>query len=119
VGKYKGKNLVYFESYGKECDCNLMCMTCPTWDNEFVDRIKNNDPYPIEDFNNPDGVTYINGEEVMHFNPSIRNVIINWYNGIDIDWENVVIEDKKTCENYFLIPLVLGAYKQFIRDLQK
>lgn len=124
VGKYKGKNLIYFEHYGEECDCNPMCMQCPTWDDEFVTRIANNDPYPTEEWHDGwyDGCwnqTDENGNPVMHFNPYLRNAIIAWYNGTEIDWENLVIEDKKTCENYFLIPIILAAYKQYIRELQK
>lgn len=120
VGKYKGKYLYYFEQYGDTCDCNPMCMTCPTWDDEFIDRIVNNDPYPTEWFDaGSSNNQYINGEKVMHFNPYIRNVIIAWYNDQPIKWNDVVIEDKKTCENYFLIPLVLAAYKKYISELQK
>lgn len=123
VGKYKGKNLIYFEQYGETCDCNPMCMSCPTWDDEFIQRIVNNDLYPTDDWE--DGMyvgpehQYDNGEPVPHFNPFLRNAIIHWYNNEPIDWESLVIEDKKTCENYFLIPLVLAAYKKYIHDLQK
>ena len=53
------------------------------------------------------------------FNPYLRNAIIAWYNGTRIDWENLIIEDKKTSENYFLLPIILGAYKHYIGKLQK
>ena len=39
--------------------------------------------------------------------------------GVPIDWDNLVIEETKSCENFFLIPLILGAYKKYIHDLQK
>lgn len=117
VGKFTGKNIIYFEYYGQECDCNLMCTTCPTWDEEFVLRIKNNDPYPLKPLNYT-GEEFCNGEPVKPFNPYLRNAIIHWYNGDPIDWENLDVVEEKTCENYFLIPLLLGAYKQFIHDLQ-
>ena len=125
VGKWKGDNLIYFEYYGTTCDCNLMCTTCPVWDDEFMQRLADNKPYDTEWFDNKincecNGCEYINGQEVKtDFNPHLRNAIIAWYNNQEIDWENLEIEDKKTCENYFLIPILLGAYKKYIQDLQK
>lgn len=118
IGKYKGKNLIYFEQYDSTCDCNPMCMTCPTWDDEFISRIRDNVPYPIDGIVGSDN-QYVDGVAVPNFNPSIRNAIISWYNNEDINWDELEVEDKKTCENYFLIPLVLAAYKKFIHDLQK
>lgn len=125
IGKWKGKHLVYFEYYGTTCDCNLMCTTCPEWDDEFMQRIANNDKYETDWFDEKmscqcNGCEYINGEEAKtDYNPHLRNAIIAWYNKEDIDWENLEIEDKKTCENYFLIPILLGAYKKYIQGLQK
>lgn len=126
IGKFTGKNLYYFELYGNECDCNKMCTTCPTWDTEFVERIRHNDPYPLDHYTNTlyekdKGCCkeYVDGAIVPTFNPSIRNAIIAWYNGCEINWDELMIEDSKTCENYFLIPLVLAAYRKYIHDLQK
>lgn len=125
IGKWKGKHLIYFENYGTTCDCNLMCTTCPEWDDEFMQRIVNNDKYETDWFDEKincqcTGCEYINGEAVKtDFNPHLRNAIISWWNREDIDWENLVVEDKKTCENYFLIPIILGAYKKYIQGLQK
>lgn len=136
IGKFTGKNLYYFERYGDQCDCNLMCTNCPTWDEEFVERIKNNDPY------NPDVTAYANlytngslnnnscctvitdseGNPVgpgSIFNPHLRNAIINYYNDMPIDWDNIELVSERTCENYFLIPILLGAYKKYIKNLQK
>ena len=127
-GKYTGQNLYYFEFYDKQCDCNLMCTQMPVWDDEFVDRIRNNRPYeecilalylekqqesPCDDTGCGPKVTE------YPFNPYLRNAIIAWYNGTRIDWENLIIEDKKTSENYFLLPIILGAYKHYIGKLQK
>ena len=127
-GKYTGQNLYYFEFYDKQCDCNLMCTQMPVWDDEFVDRIRNNQPYeecilalylekqqesPCDDTGCGPKVTE------YPFNPYLRNAIIAWYNGTRIDWENLIIEDKKTSENYFLLPIILGAYKHYIGKLQK
>ena len=90
-----------------------------------MQRLADNKPYDTEWFDNRincecNGCEYINGQEVKtDFNPHLRNAIIAWYNNQEIDWENLEIEDKKTCENYFLIPILLGAYKKYIQDLQK
>lgn len=125
IGKFTGKSIYYFEWYGNQCDCNLMCQTCPTWDDEFVARIRDNKPYPTDRYLNYMDqkdtccTEYLNGEEVIRFNPILRNAIIAWYNGVPIDWDNLVIEETKSCENFFLIPLILGAYKKYIHDLQK
>ncbi len=122
VGKFYGKNFIYFEHYGKTCDCNLMCMTCPTWDDEFVTRLKDNIPYKEIPLNSGvcTGCTnFCNGKPVTAYNPYLRNAIIHWYHGESIDWEALQLEDSKTCENYFLIPLLLGAYKAYITGLQK
>lgn len=122
VGKFQGKNIIYFERYGNVCDCNVMCMTCPEWDDEFMCRIKNNDPYPVTDLNS--GVCqgcneFCDGKPVTPYNPYLRNAIISWYNGEEIDWEKLQLDDRKNCENYFLIPILLGAYKAYIKNLQK
>ena len=122
VGKFSGKNLIYFEQYGDTCDCNLMCTTCPTWDQEFIDRMVNGDcynEYPLDSAYCTGCNNYCDGKPVTPYNPYLRNAIINWYNKKPIDWANLQLEDKKTCENYFLIPLLLGAYKSYIKNLQK
>lgn len=123
IGKFTGTNLHYFERYGTQCDCNLMCTNCPTWDDEFVARIRDNQPY------DPRETAYGQLEEqsgcckeittAVVFNPYIRNAIIQYFNGTPIDWDNLEIVNDRTCENYFLIPLVLGAYKKYIQELQK
>lgn len=121
LGKFTGRNLLYFEYYGDQCDCNAMCMTCPEWDDEFVNRIKDGVPYNTDYFTGVcNGCNQrCEGKQLVPYNPYLRNIIINWYNHKEIDWENLELTDAKTCENYFLIPLVLAAYKQYIHDLQK
>lgn len=122
IGKFTGTNLIYFEQYGDHCDCNIMCMQCPVWDEEFVARIRDGATYP-EELNQAticDGCSkHCQGKKTVPFNVSLRNVIINWYNGKEIDWDNITLVDEKSSENYFLIPLVLAAYKHYIHDLQK
>lgn len=122
IAKFTGLNLTYFESYGNTSDCNQVSMTCPVWDDEFMHRLKHNEPYDVEarEFRYCDGCyLHCKGKLVNPFNASLRNAIIAWYNEQEIDWENLEISDVKTSENYFLIPLVLAAYKQYIHDLQK
>ena len=77
------------------------------------------DEYPLDSAYCTGCNNYCNGKPVTPYNPYLRNAIINWYNKKPIDWANLQLEDKKTCENYFLIPLLLGAYKSYIKDLQK
>jgi len=124
LGKFTGTNLQYFESYGDKCDCNLMCMNCPTWDDEFVARIRVNRPYdPAQTaYGQMDQQTGCCKEitpGVVVFNPYLRNAIIQYFNDAPIDWDNLEIMNERTCENYFLIPLLLGAYKKYIQELQK
>lgn len=121
LGKFTGRNLLYFEFYGNTCDCNAMCLTCPVWDEEFTNRIRDGVPYNADYFTGTcNGCNRrCEGKQLVPYNPYLRNVIINWYNHTEIDWENLEISDSKTCENYFLIPLVLAAYKRYIHDLQK
>lgn len=128
-GKFMDHNLYYFEYYDKECDCNLMCTQMPVWDDEFVTRIKENLPYEesllklylekqAED-NSCDSSGCAPKVTEYPYNPYLRNFVIAWYNNEPIDWDELIIEDKKTSENYFILPILLGAYKQYIHDLQK
>ena len=106
-----------------------MCTQMPVWDEEFMDRIRNNVPYEenilalyVEKQQEENECTDTGcGPKITEypFNPYLRNAIIAWYNFKPIDWENLIIEDKKTSENYFILPILLGAYKQYISDLQK
>ena len=58
------------------------------------------------------------GTPVMCYNPYLRNVVINYFNGEEIDWDNIQISDQRTIENYYLLPLVLGIYKKYIQSIQ-
>lgn len=126
IGKFDGKFIYYFESYGKECDCNLMCNTCPVWDDDFMYRLKNNIKYEEEEsmtqyISSPscDCVTFVNGVELGDKNTNLRNAIISWYWNEDIDWENIKLVQTVTSENYFLIPILLYAYRDYIQSIQK
>lgn len=126
IGKFDGKFIYYFEKYGKECDCNLMCNQCPVWDDDFMYRLKNNIKYDEvstmpEYISSPscDCVTFVNGVEQGNMNTNLRNAIISWYNYEEIDWENITLVQSVTSENYFLIPILLWAYREHIRGIQK
>lgn len=126
IGKFDGKFIYYFESYGTECDCNLMCNTCPVWDDDFMYRLKNNIKYDetesmAEYISTPSCgcVTFVNGIEQGKMNTNLRNAIISWYNNEDIDWDKITLAQTVTSENYFLIPILLYAYRTYIQGLQK
>ena len=125
VGKYTGKFLYFFKNYGKECDCNLMCTTAPVWDEEFVARIKANDPYPevrIEQVTSLGRETCCMPSEPNPYEGHsipLRNAVIRWYNNKSIDWENLEIEQKISTDNFYLIPIILYAYRDYIQKLQK
>ena len=128
IGKFTGKFLYYFESYGKECDCNLMCTTCPVWDDDFVYRIKNNILYEEVDLSQIAAqedntcctpVEYVNGVEQKPKNAYLRNAIIKYYNEEDIDFDSLQLEQTVNSDNYYLIPILLTAYHEYIQKLQK
>lgn len=118
IAKFKGKNLIYLEHYGDQDDHGLFQLAAPVWDDDFVTRIKGNNPYP-DDSTTVTGVINQLTNEPIPMNPSLRNAIIRYYNREEIDWDALQIDDSKTTENYILIPIVLAAYKQYIKTLQK
>ncbi len=110
VTKFRGKNIVYFDKYTNIPDCGEPYLSASIWDDEFVSRIRENNPYDLP----------INlGDQDQNINPYLRNAIINWYNGKEIDFDSIILTDEQSNENFYLIPLLLGAYKQFIINLQK
>lgn len=121
ITKYQGQNIWYLENYlNNPASCSKYGAFY-LWDDEFLCRIRNNDPYEEIELRSGvcDGCSeHCTGKPVQCYNPYLRNVIIRWYNGEEIDWDNVSISDDKTIENYYLIPLFLGIYKQYIQGLQ-
>lgn len=123
VSKFQGRNIVHLETYSNVQDeTNNMLKLYNIWCDEFIDRIRNNIPYEYPALDN----RYCIGcnlackkPDIYTYNPSLRNVIIQWFNNSTIDWESIEIEDVKTVENYYLIPLVLSFYKKYIFSLQK
>lgn len=122
ITKYQGKNLMYLESYGDKAICNPYVKQYYIWDKEFICRIQNNDPYPEIDLNSAvcTGCNcFCEGKPAQPYNPYVRNVIINWFNGNEIKWDNIQLNDERNVENYTLIPMLLAIYKKYIHDLQK
>lgn len=122
VTKYQGLDIWHLEGYNNQPYDPKKYGMFYIWDDEFLCRIRNNDPYDETDLVTDACVECKNhccGKPVMCFNPYLRNVIIKWYNGneADIDWDNLQVSDIKTIENYYLIPLVMSIYKQYIQGI--
>lgn len=124
ITKYQGLDIWYLEAYVKEPSNPDKYGMFYIWDDEFRCRIRNNDPYELPDadiiHDSCAGCKYrCYGEPVACFNPYLRNVIIKWYNGeTDINWDGLQIADVRTIENYYLIPIVMGIYKKYIKGIQ-
>ena len=130
ITKYQGKDIWYLEGYNKFPGGEFTDFYI--WDDEFLCRIRNNDPYPLPTEDDYEGrgcrvdacygcTRPCHGSPVMCFNPYLRNVIIHWLNDeVDqIDFiDGIDVVDAHTIENYYLIPLLLGIYKQYIKGLQ-
>ena len=121
VTKYQGLDIWFIDNYldvpskvDKYGDFYI-------WDDEFIHRIRQNEPYEEIDVETDELCRTCNhhcgGNPVVCFNPYLRNAIIRWYNGEDIEWEKLQINDAATIENYYLIPLVMGIYKKYIQGL--
>lgn len=126
--KFEGINIWYLEGYDK-FPANHTFSDFYLWDDDFLCRIRNNDPYPEKSEQGvsclPDACSHCTqhcvGNPVQCINPFMRNIIINWLNGTDINMADLFINleviDAPTIENYYLIPLVLGIYKQYIKGI--
>lgn len=120
ITKYQGPNIWYLETYLNHPMNDISHGQFYIWDDDFLCRIRNNDPYPALPI---DGgkcdlcEMHCSGAPVLCYNPYLRNAIINWFNGNEIDWDGLQISDDRTIENYYLIPIVLGIYKKHIQRL--
>ena len=124
ISKYQGLDIWYLEDYMDTPDPEDRYGDFRIWDDEFLCRIRTNDPYPISEDCLRSGACSgctrrCNGVPVSCFNPYLRNAIIADFNDGEVDWENLQISDERTIENYYLIPLVLGLYGRHIRGLQQ
>lgn len=127
--KFEGKNIWYLEGYGNQPSVEPFA-DFYLWDDEFLCKIRNNELYDTEVSNelHCDGTVcdYCSkpciGSPVKCINPYLRNIIIHWVNGnmeaIGQLIPELEVLDHPTIENYYLIPLVLGIYKQYIKDIQ-
>lgn len=117
IAKFQGKNIYHLERYDKTRDCSLNCGYYNIWDEEFQERLKTGEPYPVCS----QDITIASQcmKRIYPFDVYLRNTIILAYNNKPIDWDNVQIEYDRTIENYTLIPLVLSYYKDYIKELQR
>ena len=104
ITKYQGTHVIYIEGYDDKIWCHpdpaLKCFM--PFEAEQLLRMVNNDPYEEDE---------IEGW-------SLRNALISYYNEEDIDFESIIITDKKSILNYYYIPIILGIYKNYIIGLQ-
>ena len=120
ITKYQGPNIWYLETYLNHPMKDISHGQFYIWDDEFLCRIRNNDPYPeLPLKGGPCDACelHCSGAPVLCYNPYLRNAIIKWFNDGEIDWDNLQVTDDRTIENYYLIPIVLGIYKKFIQGL--
>lgn len=117
IAKFQGKNIYYLDYYDNTRSCLLNTGYYNIWDSEFQERLASGELYPIcdQDIN----IAKQCLKKVYPFNVYLRNAIIAGYNQKPIDWDGLALEYERTIENYTLIPLLLGFYKEHIRDLQK
>lgn len=122
VTKYQGLDIWHLEGYGNEPYDHKKYGMFYLWDDEFLCRIRNNDLYEEVDLDSgacSRCTKHCSGNPVACFNPYLRNVIIRWYNKREneINWDALQITDIRTIENYYLIPIVMSIYKQYIKGI--
>src|SRR5699024_4369285 len=120
ITKYQGQNIWYLETYLDHPSSHDATRAFHIWDDEFLCRIRHNDPYPEVPMGSglcTQCEMHCSGKPVLCFNPYLRNVVIHWFNNGTIDWDSIQITDDRTIENYYMIPLVLGIYKKYIQGL--
>lgn len=103
ITKYSGINMIYIESYGKDLDNHTDIGSFTIFDEEFLARIRDNVKYCCHS----DGINW-----------ELRNAIIAYYHNEEVDFESIELEDKRNMENFYLIPILLGIYKQYITAMQ-
>lgn len=120
ITKFQGQNIWYLETYLNHPSAEDAEKHFYIWDNEFLCRIRQNNPYPempLKGGQCDACELHCTGAPVLCHNPYLRNVVINWFNGGEINWSGIEISDDKTVENYYLIPLVLAIYKKYIQSI--
>ncbi len=90
--------------------------------------------YVVESYTNILENSYAFAEELNVFNDlfmeslvsgsvvglsSIKSAIVNFVNDVEIDFDNLEIADSRSAENFYLLPLLLYAYKQYIKNLRR
>ena len=104
--KFHGANVLYIEAYRNRKNCDPLIGNFTVFDDEFIDRILHDKPYDQYD---------------PRLNATLRNPIISWFNDHELTgdvFEEAYVDGKKTLENFYLIPMVLYLYRQYIASLQ-
>lgn len=122
ITKYQGLDIWYIDNYIEVPSEVDRYGDFYLWDDEFIHRIRQNEPYEEIDIGTDELCAtcdhHCGGNPVTCYNPYLRNAVIHWYNGEEIDWSRLQVNDAATIENYYLIPLVMGIYKKYIQGLQ-
>ena len=100
ITKYHGPRVSYIEGYDKICSGDTNFGDIVPFESDFICRIVNNAKYDnsVSDY-------------------TLKNAIISYYNEEDIDFSSIELRDVKTLNNYYLIPILLGIYKNYITSL--
>ena len=98
ISKFTGTSIFTVEKYGPIIeDQHYFAAECNILSVEFLRRIKENDKYDDD---------------------TIRNAIISYYHGEEIDFDEVTITDRYSAENFYLIPILLYIYQKHIATLR-
>lgn len=104
--KFHGANVLYIEAYRGQKNCDPLIGNFTVFDDEFIDRILHDKPYDMYD---------------PRLNATIRNPIIAWFNDHELTpdmFEDAYVSGQKSLENFYLIPMILYLYRQYIISLQ-
>ncbi len=66
------------------------------FDDDFISKIKTNTKYTDN---------------------NLRNIIIDIYNGVEIDMDAVELEYEITADNFYLIPIIIHEYRKKIENI--
>lgn len=103
MSKYLGANLIYIDTYTNRRNCDPLIGNFTVFDDEFIDRILHDKPYDRYD---------------PRFNVTLRNPVINWFNDHEIDFTDVYVKGERSLENFYLVPMVLYMYGNYIATLK-
>jgi hypothetical protein len=108
IAKYQKAKMLYCDKYsntisdkinildfnGDYIDLDLLPIY--VFDDDFISKIKTNTKYA---------------------NNNLRNIIIDIYNGVEIDMDAVELEYEITADNFYLIPIIIHEYRKKIENI--